>query len=308
MSPLRSGARIARRLARPLIRGLGGVPRQEFDAVLARTAALEEHLSARLLLIDSRESRIVMLEQLEAIRSLSAWLSNVPVRHDTLITIVLPTADRPHLLSRAVASVLAQRHPAWELLIVDDGMVESRFRPADNRIRVLRTNGEGVCAARNAALAVARGSLIAYLDDDNVMDPGWLHAVAWAFAERPAADVLYGAFTVDDPLRIKGPGSGALPTTYLHPWSREQLRRSNLADIGAVAHRRGLSQATFDVTLREMGDWDLLLRLTEVKDPLVLPAVACYYTTDAPFRLTGGPTHLMDQREVLGRAAKVLTR
>jgi hypothetical protein len=39
-----------------------------------------------------------------------------------------------------------------------------------------------------------------------------------------------------------------------------------------------------------MGDWDLLLRLTADRDPLVLPAISCYYTTGAPSRLTGGPT------------------
>jgi hypothetical protein len=43
-----------------------------------------------------------------------------------------------------------------------------------------------------------------------------------------------------------------------------------------------LKEARFDEGLLVMGDWDLLLRLTADRDPLVLPAISCYYTTDAP--------------------------
>jgi hypothetical protein len=72
--------------------------------------------------------------------------------------------------------------------------------------------------------------------------------------------------------------------------------------MGAFAHRAGLPGAWFDEGLREMGDWDLLLRLTAEADPVVLPAVACYYTSDAPARLTGGPTNTADRATVLARA------
>src|SRR5205823_7737824 len=51
-----------------------------------------------------------------------------------------------------------------------------------------------------------------------------------------------------------------------------------------------------------MGDWDLLLRLTAERDPLVLPAIACHYKTDAPNRLTVGPTHAADLATVTVRA------
>ena len=47
-----------------------------------------------------------------------------------------------------------------------------------------------------------------------------------------------------------------------------------------------------------MGDWDLLLRLTKAAPPLVLPAIACFYTTDAPNRLSHGPTHDADSAYV----------
>jgi glycosyltransferase involved in cell wall biosynthesis len=169
----------------------------------------------------------------------------------------------------------------------------------------MRISHQGVGAARNAALASARGEIIAYLDDDNVMDPEWLFSVAWAFEQHPETDVLYGAFVVDDLLRVNSESSGQLPRTFLHPWNREALRKANFADIGAIAHRSGLAEARFDETLMQMGDWDLLLKLTEERDPLMLPAIACYYMTDAPNRLTLGPTQAADYAAVAARAARI---
>ena len=72
--------------------------------------------------------------------------------------------------------------------------------------------------------------------------------------------------------------------------------------MGAIAHRHGLAEARFDETLREMGDWDLLIRLTREKAPLVLPAIACFYHTDSPNRLSGGPTAKADALRVRAKA------
>jgi hypothetical protein len=90
---------------------------------------------------------------------------------------------------------------------------------------------------------------------------------------------------------------------FLHAWNRERLRQYNLADTGAIAHRSGLAEARFDEQLTQAGDWDLLLRLTAESDPLVLPAIACYYTTDAPDRLTAGPSRQAHVLQVLQRFA-----
>ena len=68
--------------------------------------------------------------------------------------------------------------------------------------------------------------------------------------------------------------------------------------MGCIAHRAGLAEARFDESLREMGDWDLFLRLTKDAPPLPLPAIACYYTTDAPNRSSYGPTHATDKARV----------
>jgi glycosyltransferase involved in cell wall biosynthesis len=251
-------------------------------------------------------ARLATLESLAQIDAVSRFVRQATLRAEPLVTVVLPTCDRPEHLRRAIASVLVQRYERWELLVVDDGgrrqSQAALGQAADDRIRWIRIDKRGVCGARNAALEAAKGSLVAYLDDDNLMEPDWLYSVVWAFEQRPELDVLYGAVVIDDPLRVDGSSSGGLPRTILNPWNRAALRHSNLADIGAIAHRSGLPGARFDERLREMGDWDLLIRLTAERDPLVLPAIACHYITDAPNRLTGGPTHDADLATIRGRA------
>ncbi len=253
-------------------------------------------------------TRLAGVESLVAIDAVTRFVRYARLRTDPLVSVVLPTYERPDRLRRAIQSVLWQRYPRWELIVVDDGGVpDSRAivdEVNDPRIRWTRIDHRGVSAARNAALASAAGELIAYLDDDNLMDPEWLCAVVWALEQRPDVDVLYGAFIIDDVSRVDGKwsASGHLPRTFLRAWNRDGIRHGNLTDIGAIAHRAGLPEARFDETLREAADWDLLLRLTADRDPLVLPVIAHYYMTDAPHRLTSGPTHDADLASVKARA------
>ena len=254
------------------------------------------------------DARLASVETMVAIDTFSRFIRYARLRTEPLITVVLPTYNRPDCLRRAIDSVIAQRYPRWELIVVDDGgSVDSESvaeEASDSRVRWTRISHGGAGAARNAALEIASGEIIAYVDDDNLMDPDWLFSVAWAFEQHPEIEVLYGAFMIDDVLRVNSQSSGQLPRTFLHPWNREVLRKGNLADIGAIAHRAGLAEARFDDSLVQMADWDLLLRLTEERDPLVLPAIACYYMTDAPDRLTLGPTQAADFAVVSARAAQ----
>ena len=144
------------------------------------------------------------------------WLAAAPVESTTLISVVMPTRNRRPYLERAIASVLAQRHVALELVVVDDGSTDGTAELLaaidDLRVRVLRTAGVGTAAARNLALDAARGEIVAYLDDDNLMDPGWLRAVAWAFARWPDTELLYGARIIEDASALNSTPSGDMPS------------------------------------------------------------------------------------------------
>ena len=266
--------------------------------------AFTDHSNA----LDDLRRRLEEVERIQSLRVFMEWIEHARLSESPRISVVLPTRNRATFLPMAVASVRAQSYANWELLIVDDGSDdETPERLAafdDSRIQPLRIPHAGSNAARNAALDRATGDIIAYLDDDNVMHPSWLKAVAWAFDKRPNVDVLYGGIILDDAERVDNRGSGSFAKLFLRPYDRKVLLNENLADMSAIAHRAPLPGARFDESLATVGDWDLLCRLTADRDPLVLPAIACFYFTDAPNRLSGTAIRDTDRKTVRRKHAQ----
>src|SRR5437867_4956354 len=92
------------------------------------------------------------------------------VAEDRLVSVIVPCRNGARFLAEALDSALAQTHPATEVIVVDDGSVDDT--PAvlaryAGRVRVLRQPNRGPSAARNAALGVARGEYVAFLDADD---------------------------------------------------------------------------------------------------------------------------------------------
>ena len=234
--------------------------------------------------------RTARLERHDRLRTFTEWIAAASLRTAPLVSVVMPTRDRVTFLPRAIASVLDQRYANFELLVVDDGSVEDVRAVVtdakDERVRCVRTEPRGVCAARNAGLDEATGSIVAYLDDDNIMDELWLKAIVWAFEQRPDVEVVFGALMIDDTATQHGVDGWELPSLWVHDFDRAALAERNLADAGTIAHRAGIAGARFDESLGRLGDWDMLLSLSASTDPLALPVVACRYHTDAPNRLS----------------------
>jgi hypothetical protein len=253
----------------------------------------------------ARVDEVALLRRELQVWTVRAFLAGLPNEYDTKITVGMPTRDRAAFAGTAIASVLAQRHRNLELIVVDDGSEDDT--PAviasfdDSRVRVIRTSGIGEAAARNLALDAATGEIITFLDDDNIMDPGWLHAVAWAFDRWPATQLLYGARLIEDAPAMKGEPSGALPNLDWHEYDRRKLEQANYIDMNAIAMRAGLDGARFDEELRSSIDWQLVLGLTARHTPFELPAVACVYRTFAPNRVCDTPHRLEHNRRVRSR-------
>jgi len=218
-----------------------------------------------------------------------AWIRQVEQPPTALVSVVAPTRNRRHRVMQAVDSVRHQTYDALEILVVDDASEDDTWEHLgtfeDPRVRCFRMQHQaGTNGARNRALDEATGEIVAYLDDDNRFDPDWIKSVVWAFDQYPERDVLYGARVVDDVERHHGRPAGGLPWVQLLPWDRQAVRQANRVDMNVLAHRR--SEARFDTEAELLGDWDLLLQLTEATEPLRLPVIAAYYATDAPRRMS----------------------
>jgi glycosyltransferase involved in cell wall biosynthesis len=105
-------------------------------------------------------------------------------------SVILPTYNRIETLPRAVASVLAQDEPDFELLIVDDASTDATgawlSRLSDPRIRTIRLGrNAGPSAARNRGLEAARAPVVAFLDSDDVYKAQRLIVPLRVFAGEP---------------------------------------------------------------------------------------------------------------------------
>jgi GT2 family glycosyltransferase len=99
------------------------------------------------------------------------------------LSVVIPTHDRPDSLRRCVEAVLAQDAQGFEIVIANDGTLAVPQDVRDDaRVVVLDGPFGGPAAARNAAIAHAKGDLIGFTDDDTIPEPGWLRAAVEAMS------------------------------------------------------------------------------------------------------------------------------
>ena len=124
------------------------------------------------------------------------FLSRAP-----MVSVVIPTRDRPERAAEAVASVLQCDYPPdrFELILVDnrpdpgeDSAGATAGSLADDRVRVLHEPISGGANARNTGLANARGEIVAFTDDDVVADRDWLMTIARGFDGEPNVGAVSG--------------------------------------------------------------------------------------------------------------------
>ena len=117
-----------------------------------------------------------------------------------LISVITPVFDTPvQHLKEAIESVLAQAYENWEVVLIDDGSSNADLLQAlpllaarDRRI-ILKSPGkhEGISAASNHGLALARGEWVSFLDHDDVIEPDAFFQIVKLLQTHPDADLIY---------------------------------------------------------------------------------------------------------------------
>lgn len=107
--------------------------------------------------------------------------------NEPLVSVVVPVFNGARFLATALASVVTQDYPQRELIVVDDGSSDgsAEIAAAVPGAVVLRQNQQGPAAARNAGIAAARGSLISFLDQDDIWRPNKLSVQTGVMRARP---------------------------------------------------------------------------------------------------------------------------
>jgi glycosyltransferase involved in cell wall biosynthesis len=121
---------------------------------------------------------------------------------EPLVSVIIPTYNCQNYITRAVESVLEQEDCSYEIIAIDDGSTDNTqqvLEPYLDRLRYILQNNQGVAAARNRGIDLAKGDLIAFLDADDYFLPGKIAAQASIFAQRPDLGIVHSGWQrVDD--------------------------------------------------------------------------------------------------------------
>lgn len=193
-----------------------------------------------------------------------ATQADQPPRDWPLVSVIIPTYNSAAYLPSALDTVLAQNYPNTEIIVIDDGSTDNTtdvLRPYQAKIRTVTQKNAGSAAARNRGIAEAAGALIVFLDADDLLLPGKLHAQAARFMADDAPDMVHSGWLLIDEagqqIGEKRPWRDA-PVLDVESWLRVKPVK-----LGAIMVQRSWLQKVggFDPALRQSQDSDLLLRL-----------------------------------------------
>jgi O-antigen biosynthesis protein len=199
-----------------------------------------------------------------------------------MISVVIPTRERPDELARCLASLERVDYPRFEVIVVDNDpvtnaterMVRDRF--ADT-VTYVREPLRGCSVARNRGIAAASGDIIAFTDDDVVVDPAWLAAIADGFASGDRVGCVTGLIV---PAELETPAQAMLERygSYMKGFTpyRYDLRRpcgDALFPFTVFRVGSGASMAFTASALRQVRGFDLATgsdRLVRTGEDLVI--------------------------------------
>ncbi|HLZ70663.1 MAG TPA: glycosyltransferase [Dehalococcoidia bacterium] len=181
-----------------------------------------------------------------------------------LVSVIVPTRDRPALLREALGSIRALEGPdlALEVIVADNGAnPETGAVAREFGARCVRAERLGASAARNAGLRAASGEFLAFLDDDDVWLAEHLRPQLALLSRRPELAAVLGQAQCTDEQRtpLYGPGPVRLAGDgdVLHDLFAQ------MPQIGALVARASVRETVgeLDETLLSDEDWDWQLRI-----------------------------------------------
>lgn len=211
--------------------------------------------------IDAIRRKVVLYKEQNIQRKLSG---------QPLVSVIMPTKNRPELLQYALESVNQQTYANWQAIVINDGGcdVEGIVKKIDagrNNIHYINLSySKGHAAARNIGLEFSQGEILTYLDDDNVYFPNHIETVVNVLVKKDCSVV----FTQGEWVAEKISNGERIDVSKEHAYKNNQHSLDNLSvgnyiDLNVLAHRKSClyKVAGFDEELTALVDWDLVLGL-----------------------------------------------
>lgn len=204
------------------------------------------------------------------------------------VSVIMAAYNVADWIDEAVASVLSQSLTDWELIIVNDGSTDATSERinafTDPRIATIHQPNRGVSAARNVALAHARGQYAVFLDADDHLPADSL-AIRTAYLDaHPEVDILNGAVSRRS-ADLKAEISLYRPDTVIQPLFPALVRLNANVFLGVVymVRRDMIGTIRFDETLTHMEDVVFFLDIAKAQNAIYAAVPQTIYN----YRQTG---------------------
>jgi hypothetical protein len=185
-----------------------------------------------------------------------------PGEMSPLVSVVTPSLNQARYLEAAIASVLGQDYPHVEYIVVDGGSTDGSreiLASFGSRLRFISEKDSGQAEALNKGFHAARGSILGWLNADDVYAPGAIAKVVEAFRSRPSVHLVYGGGSIlDQDGNVVGPFEEIEPFSL---WRLLHVLDYVLQPAAFFRRDAAFAAGLLDEGLHWALDWDLWIRL-----------------------------------------------
>lgn len=197
-----------------------------------------------------------------------------------MFSVLIPAYQAADTIADAIDSALVQTHPPVEIIVCDDGSTDATptiLSGYGQAITVVSQENRGLSAARNAALAQAKGDYVVLLDADDRCHPRRLEAIAHAAVSTRAEIITTDATIIDE----SGVECGTYYSGREFPHARDQrlaILRNNFVFVGAAILRSALVEiGGFNASAPWPGEYEAWVRLVLAGRTVHLVREPLYY-------------------------------
>jgi glycosyltransferase involved in cell wall biosynthesis len=198
--------------------------------------------------------------------------SDDAVNPHPLVTVVTPSYNHAHFIEATIQSVLSQDYPNLEYIVMDGGSTDDTARvvaPYLDRLKFISEKDRGQSHAINKGFAMAQGSIVAWLNSDDLFLPGSISKAVETFVKHPNAGVVYGeGYQIDFDGNVKSrfPHTQRFDLWRLTHMSDYILQQSVFFRKAALDHVGPIRE-----DLHYIMDWEILIRLGKEFDFVYVP-------------------------------------
>ena len=236
-------------------------------------------------------------------------MNDLPVKEDTLVTIVIACYNHGHYLNEALDSILKQTYPAIEIIVVNDGSIDNTKEVTElyPQVKHIYQTNQGLSAARNTGIKHSTGECLIFLDADDWLTPGAIERNLIHLQQDESLGFVSGghykmyhvyeenATVVEEMQHVGG-------DYYVH-----LLHGNYIGMASSVMFRRWVFEDfLFDTTLKACEDYDLYLRIARKYPVFHHMQMIGAYRMRSDSMSTNGLTMLVSVMQVLDAQKKDL--